>query len=323
MKILITGGAGMIGTHLALGLRQVGHEVICLDLAEQIERSWLYKTNGDGITFVKGSILDRTAVHSAMKDGVDVVYHLGAMLGVANTEANSLKCFEVNVEGTKFVLEGAVFNGIPRFINASSSEVYGEPLTNPISETHPTQGKTLYGISKLAAEEYVKGYQQRYPQLSTSTVRFFNTYGEYQVAQFVLSKWIDAVMNGKPPMVYGDGSQIRSYCHVSDTVNALLNMIDGRELSSQVYNIGNSSQVYTLLELAQLVVNIVAPESGLEPIVLNGFNGSDRIESREIFSRICDNSLAIRDLDFDPKVSVAEGINRIKEAGLIYENWKS
>ena len=173
----------------------------------------------------------------------------------------------------------------------------------------------------MAGEELLKGYNQYYNNLDFTIIRFFNTYGEGQVAQFVLTKWVRSVLNGKNPIVYGDGNQIRSYGHVEDSVTGIKLIIEKNISNGKVYNIGNSTQVRTLIELAQEVIDIVSPDKSLSVEVLGGFDGSDRDESREINERFCDTSLAMKDLGYNPKISIKQGIMRIARQPNIYKDW--
>jgi UDP-glucose 4-epimerase len=256
-------------------------------------------------------------------DGCDVVVHLAAMLGVMKTEKDKLGCINVNITGTDNVINTSVMHNVKKFIFASSSEVYGEPDSNPISEEQTTKGKTVYAVTKMAGEELLKGYNQYYKGLNFTIIRFFNTYGEGQVAQFVLTKWVRNVLNGNNPVVYGDGSQVRSYGHVEDAVTGVKLIIENSISNGKVYNLGNSSQVRTLVELAQEVIDVVSPDKGLNVEILGGFDGSDRDESREINVRYCDTSLAAKELGYNPKITTKEGILRIAKQSNIYNDWPS
>jgi UDP-glucose 4-epimerase len=322
-RVVVTGGAGFIGRETIRKLVISGHDVLCFDLAEQIERhkNILNEIASLGkLTLAYGSILDRHAIRDAM-NGANVVIHLAAMLGVKKTEDNKLGCIEVNITGTDNVLAAAVMNGVQKFVFASSSEVYGEPDTNPINESQTTKGKTVYAVTKIAGEELTKGYNQRYPNLDFTIIRFFNTYGEGQVAQFVLAKWVMNALQGINPVVYGDGNQTRSYGHVDDVTEGVQKILENTISNGKTYNLGNSTQVRTLKELAQQVIDIVAPNKELEVDVLGGFIGADRIGEREIHIRYCDTSYAKRELGYDPTITVEEGIRRIAAQVKIHSDW--
>ena len=322
-KVFITGGAGFIGRELAKKLVIQGYDVVCFDVGEQFARhqKFMLDLQDRGqLSLINGTILDRFKLNTGMK-GCDVVFHMAAMLGVQRTEENRLRCMETNVTGTDMVLSACVFNNVNHVVFASSSEVYGEPSNNPITENHETKGKTVYAVSKLAGEELVKGYNQTFPNLEYTLARFFNTYGEGQIAQFVLARFVKAVLEDKNPTVFGDGTQSRSYGHVDDVADGLLAILQNPISHGKVYNLGNSSQLKTLSELAQLVIDELRPNSGLTVDVLGTFDGSDRLETREIFTRYCDTSLAQAELNYDPKISVVEGIHRIAASDHLHDNW--
>ena len=322
-KIFVTGGGGFIGRELVKKLLVNGFDVVCYDVGEQLSRHTAFLQalgHQSSLTVVPGTILDRIKLQTSMA-GVDAVIHLAAMLGVQRTEENRLRCLETNVTGTDIVLSAAVFANVKHMIFASSSEVYGEPSTNPITEMHDTKGKTVYAISKLAGEELTKGYYQLFPKMNYTIVRFFNTYGEGQVAQFVLAKFVKRVLEGKSPQVFGDGTQKRSYGHVDDVTDGLLSIIGNPVAYGKIYNLGNSSQLYTLRQLGEKVIQVLAPTSGLQVEVLGDFNGADRNRAREVFSRYCDATLAQTELGFHPKITVEEGIKRIASAGFVHDDW--
>jgi len=321
-RILITGAGGMIGLALARNLLRRGHAVRCFDLYEQFLRRRDevrgLRSLGD-VEIVPGTIMDRWAIAIAAKE-CHAAVHLAAMLGVRRTEENRLLCIDININGTDNVLNACVQNNVGRVIVASSSEVYGEPTRNPVREDDETKGKTVYAVTKLAAEELVKGYHQICPDLGYTIVRFFNTYGEGQVAQFALSRFVKRVVEGNNPIVYGTGQQKRSFCHMTDAVEGVALMLESDRARNRVYNIGNSREVYTLKEAAQKVIDTLAPGKG-RTVDLVGFEDSDRTSEREIFTRYCDTARATEELGFRPAVTLEDGIRRIAAAPEIHDSW--
>lgn len=322
-RVFITGVAGLIGLRLAEKLIRCGYAVTGFDLGEQVglARNRLKAISNQGdFKVIEGTILDRTGVVRAMRECSSVI-HLAAMLGVKRTEEDRLRCLEINITGSDYILNAAMLNGIDHVVVASSSEVYGEPISNPVKETDITQGKTVYAVSKLASEELAIGYAQAFDSLSYTIVRFFNTYGEGQVAQFVLTKFVREVLEGRNPVVYGDGTQVRSYAHVDDITDGLIEIINNPKAKNQIYNLGNGAEAMTLKDLAQRVINLLRPGSGLQVEVLGGFQGSDRLAEREIHHRICDSTKAFKELGFKATVTVDEGIKRIADQTEIQHNW--
>ena len=317
-RVLVTGGAGCIGIPVCRLLRESGFEVVLFDLYEQVRMADSFLPSGVETFF--GSILDSSSIREAMR-GCDAVIHLAAYLGVRRTEVNKLRCLDINIDGTRNVLNACVVSNIKKIVFASSSEVYGEPLINPIKETAITQGKTVYAVSKLAGEELVKAYAEEFPSLNYTILRFFNTYGPNQIAQFVIPKFVRNFLSGTSPVIYGDGTQSRSYCFSEDTgkgtVLALLNQTANKE----VINIGNSKELTSLVELAKLIQEVCDPERTIAIRNKGGFLGADRDEQREINARYCDTTKAAALLDFDPEVSLREGIQRVVNHGVLSPKW--
>jgi UDP-glucose 4-epimerase len=317
--VLVTGGAGCIGIQVCRELARRGIEVHLLDLGEQIAR--VRQALPPATKVFYGSILDVSSIREAM-DGCEAVIHLAALLGVRRTEVNRLRCLEINVDGTKRVLDCAVQHRVKRLVFASSSEVYGEPIENPITEETITQGKTVYAVSKLAGEELCIGYAQRYPQFEHVILRFFNAYGPYQAAQFVLPKFIQNAMTGKPIVINGSGDQIRSYCYSEDTARGVVEALLRPEAAGQVINLGNSDRPISLKELADLVVKACGNAS-IDIKYAGDFQGTDRPASREIHRRYCSGEKAKRLLGFESRVSLEDGIRRIMDMNSIFEKWES
>jgi UDP-glucose 4-epimerase len=314
MKILITGVSGCIGNAVAKELLAKGYDVIGID-TQVLNKNF----QNSKFKFINGSILDKTFLRDAVA-GCDAVVHLAAHLGVKRTEVNRLRCLDINVDGTKNVLEAAHSTGtVKKFIFASSSEVYGEPIENPVSENSITQGKTIYAISKLAGEELVKAYQQELKAFDTCVLRYFNTYGPGQVGQFVITRFLNRVLNNKSPIINGAGDQLRSYCFSRDTARATVQALENKECSGITLNIGNSYEPITLLELANKIIKLAGKE-GLEPKIL-GDKFGDRVGDREINYRFSDTSLAEKVLKFKAETSLDSGLRELIEAGLAKDTW--
>ncbi|MEK6543691.1 MAG: NAD-dependent epimerase/dehydratase family protein [Elusimicrobiota bacterium] len=318
-KVLVTGGAGCIGIEVCKNLERRGIPTHLLDVTEQVART--KHALPKSVRIFYGSILDTSTIREAI-EGCDAVIHLAAMLGVKRTEVNKLRCLEINIEGTKNVIDCCIQHRVKKIVFASSSEVYGEPFENPVNEKTPTQGKTVYAVSKLAAEELCKGYAQRYP-LDYTILRYFNTYGQYQTAQFVLPKFILNALNGRPPIIYGDGDQLRSFCYASDTADGTVRALLSDKASGEVFNIGNSQQKMSLKELANLVLEVTHKDKRITPVFKKGFIGADRVATREINIRFCNISKAKEILGYEPKVDLVTGIKKLSEPGVIFEKWET
>ncbi|MBI2125422.1 NAD-dependent epimerase/dehydratase family protein [Candidatus Woesearchaeota archaeon] len=298
-RILVTGGSGMIGNEVVKQLLRAGHKVHVLDL---------YPIKIEGITHFKGSILEKESIMHAI-DSCEYVVHFAALLGVANSTRNPLECLDVNILGTRNVLECCVANNIKRIIFSSSSEVYGDALRVPIKEEEVFQPKSEYGASKVVGEEYIKAFSKKF-NLDYVILRFFGVYGPLQVNNFVVPLFVHNVLNDIPLQVYGDGKQIRAFTHVEDVAAATVKAIFSEQASKQVFNIGNAASETNILELAKLVLKVSG--KGEEPVLVP-FENSDRTKEREIFKRVPDTSKAKDILGFEAKVGLEEGIRRMIE----------
>jgi len=319
-NVLVTGGAGCIGMQVCEELSGRGINVFLFDLPEQIARVKKYIPHGTKTFY--GSILDCSSLRDAMV-GSDAVIHLAGYLGVRRTETNRLRCLEININGTRNVLECAIQHRIKKIVFASSSEVYGEPIENPVTEESLTQGKTVYAISKLAGEELCKAYAQRYPDLAYTILRYFNTYGPFQIAQFVIPKFIRNVTDNKPPVINGEGKQIRSYCFASDTASATVESLLSSKADGEVLNIGNDKSRIALDQLAELIIRICGKEGKIVPRYEKEFQNTDRLQGREVFERFCDTTKAHSLLNFVPRVSLGDGIRKVLEYGVIHPRWET
>lgn len=249
MKVLITGGAGFIGSNLARTLSNTPEvdEIRVLD-----DLSTGFKENLDGIdvNFTEGSFLDVDTLNRVLVD-IDSIVHLGAIPSVPRSIANPQASHDANATGTLLVLEAARAAGVPHVVVASSSSVYGSNPKLPKSEYDWTRPMSPYAVSKLATEGYALAYQFSYG-LKTLAFRFFNVYGPHQAANHayaaVVPKFLDAAMNDQPVLVHGDGEQSRDFTFV-DTVCAVIQ----QAVIKQVYSPDPVNLAYgtntTLLEL--------------------------------------------------------------------------
>jgi UDP-glucose 4-epimerase len=306
-KVLITGGAGFIGQALARNFKAHGFSVKTFDIVEPREKICEH---------VLGTVMFPDEIYKAVK-GCDYVIHLAAMLGVKRTEKERMQCLHVNIDGTVNVLEACVKASVKKIILSSSSEVYGEPNKTPISESDKVFPKSVYAVTKLAGEEYLKAYKQTHG-LDYTIVRFFNVYGPGQVAEFVLPKFIKAVLKNERPTVNGDGKQIRSFCYVDDAAEGVRLALINKKANSHVVNIGNDKAAVTMLNLANKV--IILADKKIKPKFVKEAQ-SDRLDSREIINRIPDISKARKLLGYKPSTTLEEGILKTIKSGNIPDAW--
>ena len=307
MKVLVTGAAGFIGQALARHLKELNIETRGMDLV---------KCPVEAIERYTGSILDLNDVNHAVR-GCDTVVHLAAMLGVRRSEIKKMETLNINIQGTINILEACVKERVKKIIFASSSEVYGRQQKMPICEAAPVNPISIYAVSKLAAEEYVKAYSHNYG-FKYSIARFFNIYGPGQVAEFVIPRFIKALKEDKAPLIYGTGEQIRTFCYVDDAVEAASQLLLSNKSDSETFNIGDDQEPITMKELALKIIRLSGKK--IEPHFIS-MAQADRTEERETRQRIPDIR-KLRDLlGFKPKVKLDEGLARVMRNGEILETW--
>jgi UDP-glucose 4-epimerase len=259
MRVLITGGAGFIGSHLAVALQKRA-AVRILDNLRTGDRRRL---EGCNVAFVQASVLDIAALRSAMS-GADVVFHLAAMVGVQESMDNPRSCIETNVIGTFNVLEAAADAGVRKIVFASSAAIYGDDPPVPTAETAPPSPKSPYAISKLDGE-YLCEMFRRQERLETATLRFFNVFGPGQDPASpyaaAVPKFLRRAMCGEEVTIFGDGEQTRDFVYVKDIVAGLLFVAENSDLIG-TYNCGYGRQT-TINEIATRILTLTQSQSRL------------------------------------------------------------
>lgn len=310
-SVLVTGGASALGIELCNVLVARGVEVILFDLAEQILR--VEKAVAPRVRLAYGSVLDPAVLRTAVTDR-DAVVHLAERDGVERTEKDKLACLELNVQGTKNVLEASVAGGVPKVVFGSSGEVYGEPADNPVAETVAPQITNVYAASKIAAEHLCHAYSERYRAFQTTILRYFNVYGPMQPPYWVVARFVDHVLNGRQPIVFGEGNQIRSYCYAADAAAATVEALIRDDANSEVLNVGNGNEPISVAELAAAVLRAAGRED-MGIMFQPEFDFSDRSADREVANRSCSTQRAAQLLGYEPRVPLSEGLTRVLEAG--------
>ena len=269
MRYLITGGAGFIGSHLTETLLSRGDRVTILDDLSTGTNKNLIEVK-DKIEFYNGSILNKSLIDKLVSES-DYIVHLAAALGVLTIVNKPLESLKINLQGTENVLEVADKYKKSVLI-ASTSEIYGKNSKVPLNEEddriigHPLKSRWSYSEAKAVDESLAYFYYQEH-KLPIRIVRFFNTVGPRQVGQYgmVVPRFVSAAIKNEPLQVYGSGDQIRCFCHVKDTVRALLMVMDSHKAIGQVFNIGNNQQI-SIMDLAKKVIEITGSKSKIKKI---------------------------------------------------------
>jgi len=257
MRILVTGGSGFIGSHLVEHF-QGSAEIIVLD---DLRSGHRHNLEGLSHTFIEASVTDRAAVDAAMK-GVDVVFHLAAMISVPESMTAPTRCAEINVMGLLNVLESAAAAGVRKLVFASSAAIYGDDPTVPKIESMIPQPKSPYAITKLDGEYYLEMFQ-REGKLNTASVRFFNVFGPRQDPNSAYAAavpiFIQNALAGKDISIFGDGGQTRDFIHVKDIVAALVHAAAHPEMHG-TFNAGYGASM-TISDLAAQIITLAGSTS--------------------------------------------------------------
>ena len=248
-RVLVTGGAGFIGSNLVRALLERGDDVRVLDNFSTGSRANLA---GLDVEIVEGELRSYERVHNAVR-GTEVVFHLGALGSVPRSVQDPLTSSAVNVEGTLNVLLAARDEGIRRVVFSSSSSVYGSSGTLPRTEAMPVDPISPYGVAKLAAERYCVSFSRVYDRVESVVLRYFNVFGPrqspYSEYAAVVPLFITAIARGEPVTIYGDGEQSRDFTYVANVVDATLRAADAPDASGRIFNIA-AGRPATVNELA-------------------------------------------------------------------------
>lgn len=252
MKVLITGGAGFIGSHLTERLLAAGHSVRVLDNLSTGKRENL--PDSAAVEFRQGDIRDRTEVNAAVRN-VDAIVHLAAVASVQASVDDPVSTHETNFDGTLYLLEAARRADIRRFLYASSAAVYGDNASLPLAEDASLKPLSPYAADKLAGEHYLTFYFNKFG-LQTTAFRFFNIYGPRQDPSSpysgVISIFVERSLRGEPVTIFGDGRQTRDFVYVGDLVQLLVEALSTPVTAGQVINVGRGRQSSLLDLLAVL-----------------------------------------------------------------------
>jgi UDP-glucuronate decarboxylase len=300
-RILVTGGAGFLGSHLCDRLVEQGHQVICLDNLFTSQKSNIQHLVGrPNFEFVRHDVIDPYKVE------VDQIYNFACPAAPGHYQYNPIKTIKTSVMGAINML-GLAKRLNARILQASTSEVYGDPEVHPQTESYrgsvnPIGIRACYDEGKRAAETLMFDYH-RQNKVDVRVVRIFNTYGPrmHPYDGRVVSNFIRQALAGEPITIYGDGSQSRSFCYCDDLLDAIMGMMNGPEGFHGPVNIGNPGE-FTIRELAELVVEIAG--TGVEIVQARPLPQDDPLQRQP------DITLAREKLGWEPKIALREGLQR-------------
>ena len=304
-RILITGGAGLVGSHIAdLLVKEGVSEIIVLDNFTRGSRDNLASTQANGpLVIVEGDIRDRQLLTDIMQD-VDIVFHQAAIRITQCAEEPRL-ALEVLADGTFNVLEAAVTAGVKKVVAASSASIYGMAEDFPTTESHhPYNNRTIYGAAKTFNEGLFRSFYEMYG-LNYIGLRYFNVYGPrmdiYGVYTEVLIRWMERIVAGQPPLIFGNGEQTMDFVYIEDIVRA--NILAAKaDITDMVFNIASGIET-SLNDLAHSLLKVMG--SDLQP------EYKPERKVNPVQRRLADVSKAKQLLNFEAQVSLEQGLSRL------------
>ncbi len=297
MRILVTGGLGQVGSYLVERGLSENYEITILDNFSNNLNNIKFPSN---IKIIKGDIRNPKIVKE-LAAKADTIIHTAAQINVNKSIDDPIYDADNNISGTLNLLEAARKSDIKRFVYISSAAVYGDPVTLPINEEHPTNPLSPYGLSKLTGEKYTRLYYNLY-ELPTVCLRPFNIFSPRQNPSSpysgVITKFIEKVRNNRNPIIFGDGNQTRDFVYIEDVVAAIFNTIENKKAVGDVFNIGTGKPT-RIEELAKMIIKV--SNKKLEP----EFAPSSIGDIRESYADI---TKAGKILGYKPKYLLEQGL---------------
>ena len=314
MRVFITGGAGFIGSHLSDALISRGDEVTILDNLSTGSHDNIAHLKGK-IEVTQGDIRDKALVESLVANS-DLVLHMAAALGVDNILENPIESISTNFYGSEVVLDAALKYD-KRILIASTSEIYGKNTKQPLSETDdrvigtPQKLRWTYSDAK-ALEEATAHFLFLTKQLRVTTIRFFNTVGPRQTGKYgmVIPRFVRAAIENKPLKVFGNGSQSRVFCHVNDSVKAILALTINDKTIGEVFNIGGKGEI-SILDLGKLIIKQTNSKS---EITFTEYEDAYAAGFEEMARRVPDISKLTKFTGWEPKLDLDSIINDVSKS---------
>ncbi|MBD3201956.1 MAG: NAD-dependent epimerase/dehydratase family protein [Candidatus Lokiarchaeota archaeon] len=305
-NILITGGAGFIGSNLFERLIEEDNFIIIIDnfndyysgkekRFNQLTESLQINKDFD---LIKGNLINKN-IFKNIEIEIDVIFHLAAQAGVRYSIENALEVSNNNIISTVNVLEYAINHSVGKVVNASSSSVYGNPIYTPVNEEHPKNPISPYAVSKLCGEQYVDYYSREY-ELPCSSLRFYTVYGPRGRPDMAIRKFINLILDGKEIKIYGDGKQIRDFTYVSDIVDGLILAAENKKAYGEIFNLGCSDPI-SVNKLVDKIYKIIDSERNIQYV---------ETKKGDVDATYSDITKAQEMLNFKPKIHIDEGLKR-------------
>jgi len=301
-KVLVTGAAGFIGSHLAERCVEDGYDVKAFVRYNSGNNwGWLEKSKvKNEIEVVTGDIRDYDSVYNAL-EGCDAVFHLAALIGIPYSYVSPLAYIKTNIEGTYNILQAAKERKLSEILITSTSETYGTAQEVPINENHPLVGQSPYSASKIAADQIALSYYKSFG-LPVKIVRPFNTYGPRQSARAIIPTIISQLLNGKTKLDLGNTKPTRDLTYVKDTAAGFIDIFKSKDLIGSVTNIGMNEEI-SVEDLA----NNIAELLGIK-IVIKEDKQRVRPENSEVERLRCDNKKLMKYTDWKPQYDLKKGL---------------
>lgn len=307
MKIVITGGKGFIGSHLAEYMIEAGYKVLVFDRYNS-DNNWGWLENSkykNDLEVILGDIRDYDSVHKAIK-GCDAVFHLAALIGIPYSYVSPLAYIRTNIEGTYNVLEASKSENLEQILIASTSETYGTAQYVPINESHPLVGQSPYSATKIAADQLAISYFRSF-NTPIKIVRPFNNYGPRQSIRAVIPTIISQLLQNKYEIKLGNIHPTRDFTYVKDTCSGFKEIFETNNFFGEVINIGMNDEisirdiVYKIAKLMKKQIRIVSDERRYRP------------KESEVERLRCDNTKLVKDTCWKPENNIDKGLAKTIE----------
>lgn len=306
-KVVITGGAGFIGSHIAEEVAKE-YEVVIIDNLDDYYSPDLKRRNlklllaNPNVRFIEGDITDSDLLRRVIDSDVEFVFHEAAQAGVRISVEDPFKPNNVNVLGTLNVLKASLDAGVKRVINASSSSVYGKVQYLPFDEAHPTMPVSPYGVSKLAAEHYCRVFYEVYG-LPTVSLRYFTVYGPRMRPDLAISIFTGKMLANEPITVFGDGNQTRDFTYIDDVVRVNRRLLETSAADGHVMNVGGGHRI----TVNDLIAHLREITGSTSEVVYSKKQKGDAEHT------LADTALARELVGYRPEVSIREGLCKYVE----------